>query len=599
MQTSTCRSADVTLTQRLWHPGMNLSTEYGEARFPGRDAELLFRHPREVLTASAVGEVRSVLEAVESAVAKGCHAAGLIAYEAAPAFDPAFRVHPNPELPLLWFGLYDAFETHSPATASLRAHAVGAWNLLLDRPAYDASIARIREHIAAGDTYQVNFTFPMRAPFEGDALGWFRALCAAQRADYCAFIDMGRFKVLSISPELFFDLHGDIITTRPMKGTRPRGRWPEEDLERAQELRSSNKDRAENVMIVDLLRNDLGRICETGSVAVQRLFDVERYETVWQMTSTITGRTAAGLAEIFRALFPCGSVTGAPKIETMRIIREVEPHPRGVYCGAIGWCSPGRRARFNVAIRTVVVDTEKGEAQCHVGGGITWDSSADLEYEECRTKAAFLTLRRPEFALLESLLYDGDYFLLEAHLRRLAASATYFGYPVDVDMTRRRLMDYAKSLGKGAHKVRLLLHRQGKLHIERAPVTPERRVRVTMASFPVDSNNIFLYHKTTHREVYERAKAARPDCDDVILWNERGEITESTVANIVLDMDGALLTPPRSAGLLAGTFRAYLLETGAIREAILRKEDIARARERFLINSVRQWMKTDWIDHDS
>ena len=576
---------------------MNPSTEYGEARFPRRDAERLFRRPREVLIASTVGEVRSVLEAVGSAVAKGCHAAGFIAYEAAPAFDPAFRVHPNPDLPLVWFGLYDALETTPPPTASLPAHATGAWNSPLDRPTYDAAIARIREHIGAGDTYQVNFTFPMRAPFEGDALGWFRTLYAAQRADYCAYIDAGRFKVLSISPELFFDLDGDVITTRPMKGTRPRGRWPEEDLERVQELRASDKDRAENVMIVDLLRNDLGRICETGSVAVQRLFDVEQYETVWQMTSTITGRTAAGLPEIFRALFPSGSVTGAPKIETMRIIREVETHPRGVYCGAVGWCSPGRRARFNVAIRTVVVDTEKREAQCHVGGGITWDSSAGLEYEECRAKAAFLTLRRPEFSLLESLLYDGDYFLLEAHLRRLAASATYFGYAVDIEMTRRRLLDYAKSLGTGAHKVRLLLHRQGKLHIESAPLTPAGRVHVGLAPFPVDSNDVFLYHKTTHREVYDRVRATRPDCDDVILWNERGEITESTVANIVLDMNGALLTPPQSAGLLAGCFRAHLLETGATREAVLRKEDIARARELFLINSVRQWMKTDWIDH--
>ncbi len=577
---------------------MNISTEYGEARFPGRDVELVFRRPREVLIASTVGEVPSILEAVEAAVAKGRHAAGFIAYEAAPAFDPAFRVHPNPDLPLAWFGLYDTLETAPPPTAWPAAHVAGPWDSRLDRPAYDAAIARIREHIAAGDTYQVNFTFPMCAPFQGDALGWFRTLCAAQRADYCAFIDTGRFRVLSISPELFFDLDGDIITTRPMKGTRPRGRWPEEDQGRAEELRASDKDRAENVMIVDLLRNDLGRICETGSVAVQRLFDVERYETVWQMTSTITGRTAAGLPEIFRALFPCGSVTGAPKIETMRIIHEVEPYPRGVYCGSVGWCGPGRRARFNVAIRTVVVDTEKREAQCHVGGGITWDSSATLEYEECRTKAAFLTLRRPEFALLESLLYDTDYFLLEAHLQRLAASATYFGYAMDGERVRQHLLDYARGLGPGARKVRLLLHRQGELHIESAPVVPAGRLRVGFSPFPVDSSDVFLYHKTTHRKVYERARVARPDCDDVILWNERGEITESTVANIVVDIDGALLTPHQSAGLLAGCFRAHLLETGTIREDVLRKEDISRARELFLINSVRQWMKTDRVDHD-
>lgn len=575
---------------------MNPGSEYGEARFPARHGERLFRHPREVLTTSHVNEVLPLLAAVEAATAQGRHAAGYVAYEAAPAFDPAFRVHAAGEMPLLWFGIYDAVEHAATPESEDGAYRTGNWQAAVMRSGYDGAIARIRGHIAAGDSYQVNYTFPMHAGFEGDALAWFRTLCAAQRAAHCAYIDIGRFKILSISPELFFALEDDVITTRPMKGTRRRGRWPEEDLRSAEELRESEKDRAENVMIVDLLRNDLGRICETGSVVVERLFDVEQYETVWQMTSTIRGRTRAGIPEIFRALFPCGSVTGAPKIETMRIIRGLEPHSRGIYCGAAGWCGPGRQAHFNVAIRTVVVDTENAVARCHVGGGITWDSTAALEFEECQNKAAFLSARRPAFSLLESLLYDGGYFLLDAHLARLAASAAYFGFAVDTGHARALLLQHARELGAGAHKVRLLAARGGALHIESAPLPPAQPLRVGLAPFPVDSADVFLYHKTTRREVYERAKAARPDCDDVILWNERGEITESSIGNVVLNMGGRLLTPPLDSGLLAGCFRAHLLAAGKIAEGVLTRQNLAQAQEISLINSVRQWMQTDWKD---
>lgn len=383
-----------------------------------------------------------------------------------------------------------------------------------------------------------------------------------------------------------------------MKGTRPRGRWPEEDRRLAAELAASEKDRAENVMIVDLLRNDMGRIAETGSVAVASLFDVERYETVWQMTSTITARTHVAVPAILAALFPSGSVTGAPKVRTMEIIRGLEPFPRGVYCGTVGWWSPGRRAEFNVAIRTVTVDTETGSAHYHVGGGITWGSSAAGEYEECRVKAALLAVRPPRFDLLESLLFDGQYFLLENHLDRLRDSAEYFGFDLDLDAVRRALLDKAAAfVGQpGRYKVRLRVGRSGAVKVDAEPAAPARRMRIGFAREPVDENDPFLYHKTTHRALYEEAMASRPDCDDVLLWNRRGEITESTRANVVLEIDGKSLTPPVCSGLLAGTMRAHVIAEGQIHEAPLTKADVRRAESVRLINSVRKWIDVKFID---
>jgi len=344
-------------------------------------------------------------------------------------------------------------------------------------------------------------------------------------------------------------------------------------------------------MIVDLLRNDMGRVSETRSVRVPRLFELERYETVWQMTSTITSKTEASVPEIFAALFPSGSVTGAPKVRTMQIIRDLEPFPRGVYCGAIGWWAPGRRAEFNVAIRTAVVDTHQGTARYNVGGGITWDSTAGAEYEECRVKAAILTRNRPDFELLETLLYDNGYFLLERHLKRLKESGEYFGFDLDIDSVRAELTRAASAFGPIPERVRLLANREGRLRIEHTPLAPLGSVCLGLAVKPVDERDVFLYHKTTHRSIYEDAKASRPDCSDVLLWNDRGEITETSIANIALLIDGEWLTPPLSSGLLAGVMRAELLETGRLGEAILLKADLARATSVAIFNSVRKWVE--------
>ena len=569
--------------------------EPGTALFVGRREARLFAGPSEVLVASRLEEVRLCLERAEKAVSSGGWAAGYLAYEAAPAFDPALAVHPPLDsLPLAVFGLYGGVETIS--VEDLPPVGAGAWRLSEWRPctardAYDAAIAKIRALIAAGDTYQINHTFPLTAVFEGDALAWFLSLCAQQETEYRAWLHFGDHRILSLSPELFFRLDGDLLETRPMKGTLARGRWSAEDEDARQALFDSEKNRAENLMIVDLLRNDMGRISDTGSVTVPRLFDVERYSTVWQMTSTIQSRTRAGLADIFAALFPSGSVTGAPKIRSMQIIRDTERSPRGVYCGAVGWCGPDRRAEFNVAIRTILLHEPTGRARYSVGGGITWDSTAAGEYDECLLKAVFLNRRTPEFSLLETLLWDGQrFFLLEEHLERLQSSAEYFGYACNMEAVKNTLEAGAQTWKKNATRVRLLLAKNGSVTVMGEPAPELRPFTVRWAGKPVNDADPMLYHKTTHRRVYDEALLNRGDADDVLLWNAREELTESCLANVMVKLDGVWCTPPLSSGLLPGTMRRYLLEKGEVREAVITRDTVGKASEVALVNSVRGWI---------
>ena len=558
----------------------------------------------EEVSAHTPGEVLSALQSVEAAVRGGLHAAGFISYEAAPALNADLRVQDSRQVPLLWFGLFkERHAIEAGAYAREAAFSLSSWQPSLREAAYRSAIEKIRAHIAAGDTYQVNFTFRLRSTLRGDDLALYHQMCKNQRAGYCAYLDLGRFRVLSASPELFFQWENGQITTRPMKGTGRRGRTTEEDRQSMALLHDSEKDAAENLMIVDLLRNDLGRISAPGSVQVARLFEIERYPTVLQMTSTITARPLAhfGLTDILQALFPCGSVTGAPKIRTMEIISGLEDSPRHVYTGSIGFVSPGPEAVFNVAIRTLLIDTHSGAAELGVGSGITYDSSAVDEYQECLLKASFLTQPQPDFALLESLLYEAGsgYFLLSRHLARLADSADYFGFAFDGESVAKAAQDAALDMNVGCYKVRLLLHRDGRIEVEKVKLTSgstASNVSVAIASAPVKSDNVFLFHKTTHRAIYTSRAALRPDCDDVLLINERGELTESTVANLVVRLQGQNYTPPVSSGPLAGTFRAELLEQGMLAERILHPEDLRRAEAIFLINSVRRWMRVRLVD---
>ena len=560
---------------------------------------LRFASPTRVVTATQTDEVIPALRAIETAVNQHrLHAAGFIAYEAAAAYGLAVHA-PLPDLPLLWFGLYENVETTEdwasefadpPPSAS---YSVDPWQPAIDRTTYETVVGRVKDYLARGHTYQVNHTFPLLATFDGEPRAFFVDLMAAQPTEYAAFIDTGRFALCSASPELFFRLDGERLIAKPMKGTAARGRTLAEDEARIAGLRQSAKNRAENLMIVDMLRNDLGRVAQVGSVTVPQLFKVERYPTLLQMTSTVTARTNASVVEILASLFPCASITGAPKVRTMQIIRELESQPRGVYTGAIGFIGPERQARFNVAIRTVLIDRERRQARYGVGGGLVWDSDAGSEYRECLLKARVLTERRPAFRLLETLLWEPEngYFLLAAHLARLADTAVYFNTPLDRAAIEARLVELASTLSE-ASKIRLLVKLDGAFAVEVAPLTQgalPQPVRVGLARTPVDSSTIWLYHKTTRREMYDAARASRLDCDEVVLWNERGELTEASTANVALDLDGEWVTPPVTSGLLAGTFRNGLLATGQIRERILTPADLHAARHIALINSVRKW----------
>lgn len=560
-----------------------------------RDAEdgtwLSFTRPRAVLTAHTPGEVLPALAELDKWLGDNDHwAAGFLSYEAAPAFDRVLRTHPLSGFPLLWFGLYGAPQRVPAPPPPWRAVAACTWTPNVSRATYDAAIARVRDHIARGDTYQVNYTIRLRAPLTASPWDLFLQLVHAQPHSYAAYLDLGEHVIASASPELFFSRRGAQLTMRPMKGTAPRGRFPAEDRARAAWLEASEKNRAENIMITDMVRNDLGRIAQTGSVRVARLCATERYPTVWQMTSTVCAESDASPVELFTALFPCASITGAPKPRTMQIIAALEPEPRRVYTGTLGFFAPGRRAQFNVAIRTLLADRANRTAEYGVGGGIVWDSEAGDEYAETQDKARVLTDAPRHFDLLESLRWTPaeGFWLLAEHLARLAASADYFDYPYDAAQVRAALERAVSTLPPHPHKVRLLLARDGGLRTTAAPLEAESKpVPLALAHAPVDSQDRFLFHKTTRRGVYDAALAARGAGHDVILYNERGELTETCNSNLVLELEGEAFTPPIECGLLAGAYRASLLATGRVRERVLAVSDLARADGVFVINSVR------------
>jgi para-aminobenzoate synthetase/4-amino-4-deoxychorismate lyase len=573
----------------------------------GSERSFRLVHPVGEVVARRPEEAPAALDSLERAVRAGRWAGGFVAYEAASGPDPSLAVHPTPsagpfaDLPVLWFGLFEGREelTSPEPPAADPADGIPTWTPSIDRACYDAAIASIRERIAAGDTYQVNHTFRLRSHLDADEETFYRDLCLAQRGAYGAFLDLGRYAVLSASPELFLRVGGDRITTRPMKGTAPRGRWPEEDAAAARRLTSSAKDRAENAMIVDLLRNDLGRVARAGTVRVERLFEAERYETVWQLTSTVSAqlRSDTTLRGVFAALFPSGSVTGAPKVATMRLIHELEDDPRGVYCGAVGWLAPEGSgepfATFNVAIRTVTLDRLTRTAEYGVGGGVTYDSSAAGEYVEALAKARVLTARRPAFELLETIRSEGAGGLrhLDEHLARIGASADYFGFLVEQDDLRLALEGARAELAGREGVVRLTLARDGSIRVETRPPPASHPgpARVSLDPEPVDPADVWLYHKTTLRDPYERRRGGRPDVDDVLLVNTRGEVTESCLANLAVRLPEGWVTPPIGSGLLPGTYRAVLIREGRLRERPVRVEELRAAGEIALVSSVRGW----------
>ena len=564
----------------------------GSALFESRGLSIdgwsaCFGRPRAVRQADTLSQVRPLLDFLEEQVGRGRWGVLLLSYEAAGGVNLSLSTARPGAFPLAWAAVFDRPQGIPLSTVGQFSHS--PWQPALTESKYSRAVQSIQNKITQGDTYQVNLTFPLKARWSGDPRAWYRRLAEAQGAPYSAYVDLGRWKILSLSPELFFEKRGRLLTVRPMKGSAPRGRWDAEDRAFARGLRASAKERAENVMIVDLLRNDLGKIARPGSVRTTQLFQTEAYPTLWQMTSEIKARLrpGVGLGEMMTALFPSGSVTGAPKRHTMDIIRDLESAPRGLYTGTIGMLRPNGHWTFSVAIRTLTLDKKTGEARCPVGSGITAASSPPDEYRECLLKGDFL--KSPPYQLLESLRLDeGKYFLLKGHLDRLRGSAERLGFRWNGPRVRAAMGDEARRSPSGLWKIRLLLARNGQVRVEREPLKPfSREWRVTLAKTPVDERDIFLYHKTTHREVYDQHRRAHSKFDDVILWNRRGEITESTVANVVVEIRGKHYTPPVRSGLLNGVYRQDLLRRGRAQERVLTREDLRRAKRIFLVNSVR------------
>jgi para-aminobenzoate synthetase/4-amino-4-deoxychorismate lyase len=567
-----------------------------------------FSDPVRIIEVRHVSGVRKALRAIDEAVRAGSYAAGFVTYEAAAAF--GLPTGPGDgRLPLVCFGIFppDRSERLARLPAAGRAE-FGDWEPSIDHAAYLEAIRSIKARIEAGDTYQINFTFRLRAAFAGDPMAAMRDLYDAQAGRWSAYAETGDYAICSASPELFYQLENERVICQPMKGTWPRGLWPAQDLARGEALRASAKNRAENVMIADMVRNDLGRVARVGSVRPVSLFDIERYPLQWQMVSTIDAAVnQPSLNRLFGAMFPCGSITGAPKHSSMQIIRELESTPRGIYTGAIGYVTPGGRAHFSVAIRTVVIDRAAGAAEFGVGSGVVWDSVDQDEYDECLLKArmlgggqpaatpAYIVTEPPAFRLLETIGWtpDGGFALLDAHMDRLLGSAECFGFACDVDEVRDLLAGAVEDL-RGPARVRVLLEADGSVLCEAVDLLPlPSPLRVALAPDPVDRRDLFLYHKTTRRAVYDRARASRPGADAVILWNAEGQVTEATDASIVVGRNGVKVTPPIECGLLPGTLRGALLASGEIVESPVTVDELRGAAEIWLVNSVRGWMRCD------
>jgi para-aminobenzoate synthetase / 4-amino-4-deoxychorismate lyase len=559
------------------------------AQAPGR--LLKFDQPERLLVALRPEEVQDCLRQADDALAEGNHVAGYLSYEAALGLDNAFETSRAYLMPLLWLGVFSApICTDGPEPHVLSRSL--EWRAELTPEEYRATIGSIRSQIAAGSTYQANFTFRLSSTYTGDPWELFSFLYHNQPSTCCMYIDTGRWSICSVSPELFFALNGSELTVRPMKGTIRRGRWPDEDERLVRQLHLSGKDRAENLMIVDMVRNDLGRICHFGSVEARRLFEVERHPTLFQMTSTVTGSTSAPFSGIVSALFPCASVTGAPKIETMRILARTERSPREVYTGAMGYITPERQARFNVAIRTIIIDKQTGAAQCGIGSGITWDSTSEQEYQECLLKVRFAVQNRSTFQLLETFRWEPDsgFALLGLHLARLEQSARFFDFRFGRDQALSTLRAAVQNVTRLPMKVRLSLSISGDLTVDAAPLESDSLpvpALVRFADSPVDREDVKLFHKTTNRELYRHLLGSAPDYYDLFLWNEDEFVTELTRFNLLAFIGDRWITPPVEHGLLAGTLRQELLRVGLVEEAALTKVFLRTAQILAAINSVR------------
>jgi len=576
---------------------------------------LLFSEPLDIVSASTPEEVPAALKRIEDGVAAGLYAAGFFAYELGYVLEPKLAplLPDKRNVPLLWIGLYKepAEMTSAEVEHWLATHTRSGTfhftdvSLAWDEAQYLERFNEVIEKIRAGDIYQLNLTFKARFKLSGSPLTFFLDLRQKQRVAYGGIVDTGAVTVLSASPELFIEQEGRTVFTRPMKGTAPRAGTEEADAMARRQLAEDIKQRAENLMIVDLMRNDIGRISDIGSVEVTDLFTVETYKTLHQMTSGVraTLKEGVGIGDLMRAIFPPGSVIGAPKIRAQELIRQLESEPRGVYCGAIGYISPKGQALFNVAIRTAVI-FRNADGEMGIGSGVVFDSQGPKEYAECLLKMKFLTDPVKRFELIETLLFDpaeGGFVLFERHIERLATSARYFAFAYDEAEVRQALADVVAGKTE-RQRVRLLLTEDGKVTVTTTalPLIDHNAVmNFAISSTRVDSADLFLFHKTTRRELFDGERqrySMRFGTDEVVYLNERGEVTEGSFTTVFVERGGELLTPALSSGLLPGTLRAELLASKRAREAVLTLADLDGADAIYLGNSVRGLMRAKRIE---
>jgi para-aminobenzoate synthetase / 4-amino-4-deoxychorismate lyase len=577
----------------------------------------LFTRPVEVFSAKTPAELAHVFSHIENGMRKGFYAAGFVAYDPAPGTGKVLQ-----EGITAWFGLYrdpGIFDHRVPDGADpggtesgengTSDSAAAVENVAVQfgsskgsdgREKYCAAVDSIREHIAQGDVYQMNYTGRIHFGYKGSARILYERLLRNQRTPYAALLNCGGMTILSFTPELFFRKKGEEIIVRPMKGTVSRGMTTAEDDRLASWLAADSKNRAENIMIVDVLRNDLGKIARWGSVETGPMCTIEKYDSLFQMTSTVRARlrTGMGPGAIFDALFPSGSVTGAPKLRAMQLIGELEDSPRGVYTGAIGYFGPDGSGVFSVAIRTLTI--ENGFGTMGTGSGIVWDSDPDVEYDECILKSRFLTGKPQDHELIETLLWSDGYPMIDGHIRRLADSARYFDYPFSASRVRRELGSLARGFAAAAkYRVRMRLDRWGRISLETARLEEERLpLRAGISERHTDSHEMFLRHKTTRRELYDEAyrRATSEGLADYIFTNERGEVTEGAVSNIFLLTGDSLVTPPLHCGLLNGVYRQHVINTQpGVRQEIIRLSDLAGADAIYLCNAVRGMRKVTLV----
>jgi len=571
----------------------------------------LFTHPIKIIEAQHFGELEKSFQQIDKAIQQGYYVAGYMVYEAGFYFHP--KLHSivqasQNQQPLLWYGVYDfpiefnhksgeiigaGCLNHSYEKQKQDSHyQLGEFKLNISKPEYSELISEIKSEIRAGNIYQLNFTTRLEFDFRGNPIGLYRALVQQQPVAYGAYIHTETCKILSFSPELFFKKKQQWIQTRPMKGTVRRGLNAKEDEALKVWLKQDEKNRAENLMIVDLLRNDLGRICEPHSIRVPEIFQLQTYPSLHQMISKVEGRLKENIStrEIFEALFPCGSITGAPKIKSMELIHQFEKSQRGVYTGSIGFISPTGEAEFNVAIRTLTLKAHQGELG--IGSGVVWDSDAQSEYEECLLKAQFLSQTSESVKLIETMLWDSGFPLLERHLKRLMHSASCLNFSINPDFIRNALAEEAKSFRAGeCYKVRLLCCKQGEIKIEStllAKQTPNPKV--CLSRTPMHSSNTYLFHKTTHRDSYNTTfkKAQALGYSDALWFNEHKYLTEGCITNVFLKKENHFLTPAIGCGLLPGVYREKMLEEHPdCDEAKLTLDDLKSAESLFICNAVR------------